>query len=83
MFNKCKEVCKEYETECPNTECRQWIDFPNDLNCTLIAIDKNGPMKLEDVGLRLKITAARICQIEHEATEKLKKRTELLQVLNE
>ena len=36
----CAEYCKKTDTECPCKDCRLHIDYPEDLNCTLIAIDR-------------------------------------------
>ena len=50
-----------------------WLDYADDLNCTHIAIKKNGRMTLKEVGERLNISYVRVTQIEKEAIKKLKK----------
>tara|TARA_B100000427_G_C15078767_1_gene407493 strand:+ start:156 stop:338 length:183 start_codon:yes stop_codon:yes gene_type:complete len=51
-----------------------WIDFEEDQNCSLISIYKNGPMTLEEVAKRIKVSFVRISQIEKAAINKLHKR---------
>ena len=76
----CKDVCKDKEIACPIKDCRQWIDYEEDLNCTLIAVDKHGKMTLREVAERLGVSFVRIKQIETKAKEKLFKRTNKGQV---
>lgn len=78
---KCVEDVKIENVPCNNKKCRYWLNYPFDLNCTYIAIEKNGEMKLQDVGDRLHLTYARIKQLETQALIKVKKRTNLLKVL--
>ena len=66
---------------CLNNKCRYYLEFPKDLNCTHIAIAKNGKMKLEQIGERLQLTSARIKQIENDAIANFKKKSYLLRVL--
>ena len=70
---KCAQKCCELEVSCPVSECRSWIDYEEDLNCTNIAIDKNGTMKLRQIAERLGLTPARVQQIEKGALAKLNK----------
>jgi|TARA_R110000751_G_scaffold114853_1_gene214211 hypothetical protein len=70
---KCAQKCCELGVSCPATECRSWIDFEEDLNCTDIAVDKNGTMKLRQIADRLGLTPARVQQIEKGALAKLNK----------
>jgi len=77
-MRQCSDTCKKYKVSCPeeNKECRYWINFEEDLNCTLIACDKadGKPMTLRDIGLRMNLSHVRIDQIEREATKKLAKK---------
>ena len=73
-FKTCSEACKAYQESCPCTDCKNWIDYEEDLNCANISIEKNGTMTLEEIGKRLGLTLVRIKQIEQEALVKLKKR---------
>ena len=38
---KCYDMCKNSEITCPVKSCRHWISYGEDLNCTIIAIEKN------------------------------------------
>ena len=70
---ECAKKCCELNVPCPVKDCRQWIDYEEDLNCVDIAIDKNGAMKLRQVAERCGVTTARAQQIEKAALPKLKK----------
>ena len=74
---ECVSLCEAKEVSCPNTGCNNWIDFEEDLNCTLVAVDKNpSGLTLREIGDRLAISFVRVCQIERAATVKLRKRIE-------
>lgn len=59
---------------CGGPKERCWIDYPEDMNCMYVAIEKNGKMTLEEVAKRLKISFVRVSQIEKSAINKLSKR---------
>lgn len=61
----------EKQEEC-NKKCRYWIDYPQEKNCCLYSIEKNGPMSLREVADRLKISYVRVKQIEDELLAKIK-----------
>lgn len=72
---KCVSTCKELGVSCPNTSCRSWLDYEEDLNCTHVAVDKHEEgLTLREIGDRLGISFVRVCQIEKSALEKLKKK---------
>ena len=71
--NTCYSECLFKKQECQVSDCRLWIDYPEDLNCTEIAVMKNDKLVLREVGERLKLTPSRIKQIESEALKKLVK----------
>ena len=54
-------------------ECRLYIDYAEDFNCTSIAIQKHGPMTLEEIGRRHNISTVRAKQLVDAALLKLKK----------
>jgi len=70
-MKKCAKQCFESQTKCKNKECRLWLDYGEDLNCTLIAVDKNGPMTLREIAKRENISFVRVKQIQDEATKKM------------
>jgi hypothetical protein len=69
----CAEVCVKDEECCENEECRMWINYEEDLNCTEIAIKNNGRMNLKQVGLRMGISYVRVTQLEKQALRNLEK----------
>ncbi len=73
-FKSCVQACQTLNVSCPNKECRQWIKYEDDLNCTLITVDKNDKMTLRDVAKRLNYSFVRVKQIEESALEKMNKR---------
>tara|TARA_A100001515_G_C4456305_1_gene172019 strand:+ start:106 stop:354 length:249 start_codon:yes stop_codon:yes gene_type:complete len=69
----CMKLCVACELTCKVKECRYWIDYDEDLNCALIAIEKNGPMTLQKVSDRLGISLVRVKQIQDKVIKKLSK----------
>ena len=74
-MRECAKKCHIASEECKKKDCRLWIDYGSDLNCTLIAAKKNGPMTLREVAERIGVSFVRIKQIEEAALEKLRKRS--------
>jgi DNA-directed RNA polymerase specialized sigma subunit len=73
-MRQCAKECVITNKVCGEKKCRQWIKYKKDLNCTLVAVNKNGRMTLEEVGKRLSISYARVNQIEKSAVKKLQKK---------
>tara|TARA_R110000824_G_scaffold134691_7_gene297729 strand:+ start:2320 stop:2562 length:243 start_codon:yes stop_codon:yes gene_type:complete len=69
----CAEICVKDNDLCDQKECRMWINYADDLNCSEIAVKKNGAMTLKQVGDRLQISHVRVTQIEKEVLNKLQK----------
>lgn len=69
----CSRMCRDLNVKCDQEQCRMWIDYPEDSNCTLISIYENGNMTLREVGKRLGISFARVKQIEQKALLKLRR----------
>tara|TARA_Y100000310_G_C20023523_1_gene508521 strand:+ start:209 stop:448 length:240 start_codon:yes stop_codon:yes gene_type:complete len=67
----CLKVCRDLDVTCPIKECNHWIDYKDDLNCTLEAVEKNGHMTLREVAKRLGVSFVRIKQIEDKAIKKI------------
>lgn len=59
---------------CLKQTCRMWLDSPEHLNCTLLAICQNNccAMTLQQIGDIHGLTRMRVCQIEKRAIEKVK-----------
>jgi len=73
----CAESCLKQGQECSNQECRMWIDYGEDQNCSLVSIYQNGSMTLEEVAKRMKVSFVRVSQIEKQALKKLSKRIKI------
>ena len=75
-MRECSKACVKWDEPCPkeNSDCKFWIDYPEDLNCTFVAIEKNGPMSLREVAAREGISHVRVSQIEEKVTALLRKR---------
>jgi hypothetical protein len=71
-MRKCAEETQESNNICDKKDCRLWMEWGEDLNCTLISVKKNGRLTLNQIGERLNISYARVSQIEKEAVNKLK-----------
>ena len=71
----CTKKCLELDVSCPVEDCRQWIDYEEDLNCTIIAVSNNDDKKmtLREVGKRLGISYVRVKQIEDKVLRKMEK----------
>jgi len=72
-MRECAKKCSMAKTCCEETDCRLHIEYTSDLNCTLIAIEKYGPMTLEEIGKRHHVSTVRAKQIVDLALVKLKK----------
>jgi DNA-directed RNA polymerase sigma subunit (sigma70/sigma32) len=72
-MRKCATECYLARVGCQNQECRLHIEYEEDLNCTLIALEKHGPMTLEEIGKRHHISTVRAKQILDATLAKLKK----------
>jgi len=70
-FRSCVQACQKLNVSCPNKECRSWINYEQDLNCSLISIDNNDKMTLRDVAKRLKCSFVRVKQLEESALKKM------------
>ncbi len=70
----CSKECLSTGSRCIKDNCRLWVDYPDDRNCSLISIYKNGAMTLDEVSKRLGVSLVRVSQIEKQALKKLFKR---------
>ena len=75
-MKNCCNYCVIKDSPCRITDCKHWIDFSKDHNCTLVAVYNNGPMTLRQVAERIQLSFARVKQIETKAFQKIKKRLE-------
>jgi len=71
-MRNCAKECYLKKKDCSNSECRLWLDFPEDNNCTLVAVEKNGPMTLKEIARRHNISIVRAKQIVDSSLVKIK-----------
>ncbi len=69
----CSRTCIMKKRSCSDKECKHWIDYRAEYNCTLVSVYENGKMTLRQVADRIGVSFARIKQIETKALKKLKK----------
>lgn len=74
---QCARECLSRGNLCSKVNCRMWVEYPEDQNCSLVSIYKNGAMTLDEVSKRLKVSLVRISQIEKQALNKLSKRIKM------
>lgn len=58
--------------KCNKKQCDQWIEFDEYQNCVLIA-SQHGPHTLQKIGQVYNLSRMRVCQIEKNIFEKIKK----------
>ena len=74
MAKSCVQECLNEGLSCNKKDCRHYINYDGDYNCSIISADAHGPMTLEDVADRVGLSLVRVKQIEEAALVKLKKR---------
>jgi len=86
---ECAKKCKLSEIGCPNTDCRQWIDYEQENNCCLISIEEKGKdgsdkgLTLHECAERLQINYLKVRQIEINALRKLSNKKETQDLLED
>ena len=65
------QACIKHDVSCPVEDCRYWVDYESDLNCSLESVRKNDSMTLREVADRLKISYVRVKQIQDQAISKI------------
>ena len=76
-MKKCLKKCIMEDSACAEKDCRVWIDYDDDLNCSLLSIKKHKILTLEEVAKRLGLSIVRIKQIQDKALQKLQKNRHL------
>ena len=71
---KCKKQCLKKNKSCKQNSCKHWIDYNEDLNCSLITVERYGPLTLREVADRLHISYVRVKQIQDKAISKIYKK---------
>ena len=70
---KCFDVHGQYDVPCDRKECRQWIDYKDDLNCTIVCANRHGPLTLHEASARLGVSFVRVKQNQDVALRRLSK----------
>ena len=70
----CARKCLNQDKPCKESDCRLWVDYPQDVNCTLVSIEENGEMTLSEVAKRIGVSLVSISQIEKKALRKISKK---------
>ena len=69
---KCFNEVEKYSIPCQRKSCKQWINFKEGNNCIVISA-RNGPLTLNEIGQIFGLTRMRICQIEKNIYQKIRK----------
>ena len=72
-MRECSTKCMDTATSCEQKECKHWIDYKKEHNCSLISIYINVHMTLRQIAERMGISYARVKQIETSALKKIRK----------
>jgi len=48
----CMSQCILKNRGCGNNECRHWVNYEEDFNCTLVSVKENGDMTLSEISER-------------------------------
>jgi hypothetical protein len=73
----CFDIYEKCNLPCDEKNCRQWINYPADFNCSIICANKNDTgLSLREVADRMGVTHVRVQQVEKAGLAKInKKRT--------
>ena len=59
-MKKCLKKCILEEEKCQQQECRGWINYGEDLNCSFLSIAKHKVLTLEQVAKRMNLSIVRV-----------------------
>lgn len=71
-MKECMKKCLGNNKFCNVDNCRYWINFEEDYNCSLISVEKNGDMTLQQVARRLGMSISNVSKIQNLAADKMK-----------
>jgi DNA-directed RNA polymerase sigma subunit (sigma70/sigma32) len=72
ILPSCSQECMNQKISCKNKECRHWINYKKEHNCSMISIYLHGRMTLKQISERLGISIARVKQIEDRALQRIR-----------
>ena len=70
---KCLENCIKEDKRCSQSDCRVWVDYEKDLNCTIVCSNRHGPLTLHETAERLGVSFVRVKQNQDAALRRLSK----------
>ena len=70
QLHQCSKECMSSAKGCSETSCRMWVDYDKDNNCSIIYINQNGTMTMEEVSKRMKDCQVQVSQVEKEEIKK-------------
>lgn len=70
-MKRCVKNCLKTNESCEQEECRYWVDSDKNLNCTFVAIRKNGPMTFRQIADIEKISHVAVRNTQERALKKL------------
>jgi len=69
----CFEAHSSKKKCCKIQECRYWHDIETSYNCILNKVNEENDLTLQEIGDLFNITRMRVCQIEKQTLQKIKK----------
>lgn len=70
-MKECLNTCRKMDVACPISECRYWVDYSADRNCTFEVVANHNFLTLREAAERLGISYVRVKQIEDKALKKI------------
>tara|TARA_R100000315_G_C5207752_1_gene122971 strand:- start:175 stop:411 length:237 start_codon:yes stop_codon:yes gene_type:complete len=73
-MRECAKTLMKYDVSCPCEDCRLWIDYEQDQNCTFVAVENNKTMTLREIAERMGVSFVRVKQIQDTACARMIKK---------
>ncbi len=70
-MKSCLQTCKKLNVACPIEECRYWISYEQEHNCTFETVERHGALTLREAADRLGVSFVRVKQIQDSALKKI------------
>lgn len=69
----CFQAHNDRKKSCQISNCRYWHDLKSHYNCIINKVNEEEDLTLQQIGDLFNITRMRVCQIEKQTLEKIKK----------